>query len=102
MCYNIHVIKALILTSALVLWISAPHESSISNHWLSVGGHELEEVYLLGSITLHYLLATAMSAAIPAALKTADISRFAIRAGQLEKARPAVAYWCESGISALI
>ena len=36
-----------------------------------------------------------MSAAIPAALKAADVARFAHRAGQLEKARPAVAYWCQ-------
>ncbi|KAG7005923.1 vacuolar protein sorting-associated protein vts1 [Physcia stellaris] len=33
-------------------------------------------------------------AAIPAALKSADIARFAQRAAQLEKAKPVVAYWC--------
>ncbi|KAL9130505.1 MAG: hypothetical protein Q9217_001325 [Psora testacea] len=35
-----------------------------------------------------------MAAAIPPALRAADIARFAHRAGQVEKARPAVAYWC--------
>ncbi|KAL8942390.1 MAG: hypothetical protein Q9211_001403 [Gyalolechia sp. 1 TL-2023] len=35
-----------------------------------------------------------MAARIPAALKSADIARFAQRAGQVEKARPSVAYWC--------
>ncbi|KAG8527094.1 uncharacterized protein KY384_008523 [Bacidia gigantensis] len=35
-----------------------------------------------------------MSATIPSALKAADVARFAHRAGQLERARPAVAYWC--------
>ncbi|KAI4128653.1 MAG: hypothetical protein LQ347_004087 [Umbilicaria vellea] len=36
-----------------------------------------------------------MAAPIPAALKTADISRFVQRAAQVEKAKPAVAYWCD-------
>ncbi|RMZ84987.1 hypothetical protein DV738_g185, partial [Chaetothyriales sp. CBS 135597] len=35
-----------------------------------------------------------MAASVPAGLKTADISRFAVRAGQLEKAKPIAAYWC--------
>ena len=35
-----------------------------------------------------------MAAAIPPALKAADIARFAQRAGQVEKAKPVVAYWC--------
>ncbi|MCJ1345399.1 hypothetical protein MMC31_003606 [Peltigera leucophlebia] len=35
-----------------------------------------------------------MAATIPTALKHADIARFAQRAGQLEKAKPVVAYWC--------
>ncbi|MCJ1425774.1 hypothetical protein MMC29_003674 [Sticta canariensis] len=35
-----------------------------------------------------------MAATIPTALKAADIARFALRAGQLEKAKPIVAYWC--------
>ncbi|MCJ1468970.1 hypothetical protein MMC07_007601 [Pseudocyphellaria aurata] len=35
-----------------------------------------------------------MAAAIPTALKAADIARFAQRAGQLENAKPIVAYWC--------
>ncbi len=36
-----------------------------------------------------------MAAAIPAPLKSADVARFAHRAGQLEKAKPVVAYYCE-------
>lgn len=36
-----------------------------------------------------------MAAAIPPALKAADIPRFAQRAGQVEKAKPVVAYWCK-------
>lgn len=40
-----------------------------------------------------------MSSGLPAALKSADIARFAQRAGQLEKAKPAIAYWCESPLS---
>ncbi|KAL2041415.1 hypothetical protein N7G274_005797 [Stereocaulon virgatum] len=35
-----------------------------------------------------------MAATIPPALRAADITRFAQRAGQLEKAKPVVAYWC--------
>ncbi|KAL8872541.1 MAG: hypothetical protein Q9174_001847 [Haloplaca sp. 1 TL-2023] len=35
-----------------------------------------------------------MAANIPAALKSADIGRFALRAGQLEKAKPSISYWC--------
>ena len=35
-----------------------------------------------------------MAAGIPPALKAADIARFAQRAGQVEKAKPVVAYWC--------
>ncbi|KAL8909427.1 MAG: hypothetical protein Q9207_000262 [Kuettlingeria erythrocarpa] len=35
-----------------------------------------------------------MASSIPTALKSADIARFAQRAGQLEKAKPAIAYWC--------
>ncbi|KAJ6082757.1 hypothetical protein N7499_007631 [Penicillium canescens] len=31
---------------------------------------------------------------IPAGLRSADIGRFAIRAAQIEKAKPVVAYWC--------
>ena len=37
-----------------------------------------------------------MAATIPAALKSIDITRFAMRAAQLEKAKPVMAYWCES------
>ena len=36
-----------------------------------------------------------MAAAIPTPLKAADIARFAHRAGQLEKAKPVVAYYCK-------
>ncbi|KAL2823158.1 Vta1 like-domain-containing protein [Aspergillus cavernicola] len=35
-----------------------------------------------------------MASNIPAALKSADIGRFAVRAAQLEKAKPIIAYWC--------
>ncbi|KAI9828640.1 MAG: hypothetical protein M1832_001743 [Thelocarpon impressellum] len=35
-----------------------------------------------------------MAANIPAGLKAADISRFAIRAAQVEKVKPVIAYWC--------
>lgn len=35
-----------------------------------------------------------MASSIPASLKAADIGRFAVRAAQLEKAKPVVAYWC--------
>ncbi|KIW20140.1 hypothetical protein PV08_00715 [Exophiala spinifera] len=36
-----------------------------------------------------------MATQLPAALKAADISRFAHRAAQLEKPKPIIAYWCE-------
>ncbi|KAJ5483935.1 hypothetical protein N7539_005731 [Penicillium diatomitis] len=35
-----------------------------------------------------------MTSNIPAALRSADIGRFAIRAAQIEKAKPVIAYWC--------
>ncbi|PYI13548.1 DUF605-domain-containing protein [Aspergillus violaceofuscus CBS 115571] len=35
-----------------------------------------------------------MASNIPASLKSADIGRFALRAAQLERAKPVVAYWC--------
>ncbi|KAB8074679.1 Vta1 like-domain-containing protein [Aspergillus leporis] len=35
-----------------------------------------------------------MASRIPAALKAADIGRFAVRAAQLERVKPVVAYWC--------
>ncbi|KAL4979483.1 Vta1 like-domain-containing protein [Aspergillus desertorum] len=35
-----------------------------------------------------------MSSDIPASLKSADVGRFAVRAAQLEKAKPIIAYWC--------
>lgn len=37
-----------------------------------------------------------MASSLPAALKSADITRFAQRAGQVEKAKPSIAYWCTS------
>ncbi|PGH23229.1 hypothetical protein AJ80_02645 [Polytolypa hystricis UAMH7299] len=40
-----------------------------------------------------------MAANIPAELKTADISRFAHRASQLEKAKPIITYWCNYWIA---
>lgn len=36
-----------------------------------------------------------MASNIPAGLKTADIGRFAIRAAQVERVKPVIAYWCE-------
>lgn len=36
-----------------------------------------------------------MASNIPAALKSVDVGRFAVRAAQLEKAKPIIAYWCE-------
>ncbi|MCJ1331480.1 hypothetical protein MMC10_008171 [Thelotrema lepadinum] len=35
-----------------------------------------------------------MAAIVPNSLKSADITRFVSRAAQIEKAKPAVAYWC--------
>ncbi|KAL3457072.1 Vta1 like-domain-containing protein [Aspergillus heterothallicus] len=40
-----------------------------------------------------------MASNIPAALKTADIGRFAARAAQLDKAKPIIAYWCNYWIA---
>ena len=40
-------------------------------------------------------LAATMAVTIPSALKAADIARFAQRAGQVEKAKPVVTYWCK-------
>lgn len=36
-----------------------------------------------------------MAANIPAKLKAADLTRFCVRAAQLETAKPVVAYWCK-------
>jgi vacuolar protein sorting-associated protein VTA1 len=36
-----------------------------------------------------------MAATIPPALKSLDITRFAVRAAQVEKAKPVIAYWCK-------
>ncbi|KAF2084010.1 DUF605-domain-containing protein [Saccharata proteae CBS 121410] len=36
-----------------------------------------------------------MTSKVPAGLKAADISRFALRATQLENVMPAISYWCE-------
>ncbi|KAJ5573422.1 Vacuolar protein sorting-associate Vta1 N-terminal [Penicillium hispanicum] len=35
-----------------------------------------------------------MASGIPAGLRSADIGRFAVRAAQIEKAKPVIAYWC--------
>jgi vacuolar protein sorting-associated protein VTA1 len=35
-----------------------------------------------------------MAATVPAKLKTADLTRFIVRAAQLESAKPVIAYWC--------
>ncbi|TVY90155.1 Protein Mammalian lyst-interacting-like [Lachnellula willkommii] len=36
-----------------------------------------------------------MAANVPAKLKAADLTRFIVRASQLESAKPVIAYWCE-------
>jgi vacuolar protein sorting-associated protein VTA1 len=36
-----------------------------------------------------------MAVNIPAKLKAADLTRFCVRAAQLETAKPVVAYWCK-------
>ncbi|KAI9680062.1 MAG: hypothetical protein M1817_005078 [Caeruleum heppii] len=35
-----------------------------------------------------------MATSVPASLKSADVTRFAFRAGQVEKVKPVIAYWC--------
>lgn len=45
-------------------------------------------------VTVALLRRLKMASGIPAALKSADIARFAQRAGQVEKAKPSIAYWC--------
>ncbi|KAJ5803578.1 uncharacterized protein N7503_006028 [Penicillium pulvis] len=35
-----------------------------------------------------------MASSIPASVRSADIGRFALRAAQIEKAKPVIAYWC--------
>lgn len=39
-----------------------------------------------------------MAAAVPEKLKKADLTRFIVRAAQLETAKPVVAYWCQSAL----
>jgi len=41
----------------------------------------------------------AMAAQVPASLKAADIGRYALRASQLEQAKPVIAYWCNYWIA---
>lgn len=36
-----------------------------------------------------------MATTVPDVLKSADVTRFASRAAQIEKAKPEIAYWCE-------
>jgi vacuolar protein sorting-associated protein VTA1 len=36
-----------------------------------------------------------MASPLPPPLRTAEISRFSLRAAQLEKFKPVIAYWCE-------
>ncbi|KAK5084224.1 hypothetical protein LTR05_005300 [Lithohypha guttulata] len=40
-----------------------------------------------------------MAAQVPASLKKLDISRYALRAAQLENVKPAIAYWCNYWIA---
>lgn len=44
----------------------------------------------------------ATTSQVPASLKTADITRFAIRAQQLEQAKPVISYWCKYWIVQII
>lgn len=37
-----------------------------------------------------------MASQLPAAVKAADLGRFALRASQLEKAKPIISYYCQS------
>ncbi len=39
-----------------------------------------------------------MATDVPAKLKTADLTRFIVRALQLEIAKPVIAYWCKSSL----
>jgi vacuolar protein sorting-associated protein VTA1 len=36
-----------------------------------------------------------MATPLPAPFKNADITRYALRAAQLEKFKPVIAYWCK-------
>lgn len=47
------------------------------------------------SCTSSFNLPSTMASNVPAGLKSADIGRFAVRAAQVERAKPVVAYWCE-------
>jgi vacuolar protein sorting-associated protein VTA1 len=40
-----------------------------------------------------------MATQLPAKLKSLDIQRFALRASQLETAKPSIAYWCPPPLS---
>ena len=41
-----------------------------------------------------------MNSKFPTKLRSADISRFAVRATQLEKAKPVITYWCTHSVHA--
>jgi hypothetical protein len=46
------------------------------------------------SYFFHHTSPAVMAAHIPDKLKAADLTRFIVRAGQLEKVKPVMAYWC--------
>jgi vacuolar protein sorting-associated protein VTA1 len=43
-----------------------------------------------------------MAPHIPEKLKAADLTRFILRASQLETVKPVIAYWCKSSLSQMI
>lgn len=52
-------------------------------------------IFLEASQVIDYIpVVLIMATNVPAPLKTADVSRFVIRAAQVEKVKPAAAYWC--------
>ena len=59
----------------------------------SKGLTDIPTVLLLG--TTRSLPDFDMAANVPAGLKAADISRFAMRAAQVETVKPVIAYWCK-------
>jgi hypothetical protein len=45
---------------------------------------------------------SAMAAHIPEKLKAADLTRFVLRASQLETVKPVIAYWCKLSLSQIV
>lgn len=82
------VLHALLFGQEQCIHYSVPYIADYDSHTF------LTPTGLISDFLIHYLLLEDMAAAIPPALKAADIARFAQRAGQVEKAKPVVAYWC--------